>query len=124
MFEPEARRRNVPVTWRVPAGLPPLTADARALRQMLINLVSNALKFTTEGVIVVAADRAADGGMEIMVSDTGVGIPAEAMARIGAPLHPAHARRRPGSPGPGRGLALGPQFLKRPGGPLTTQPPP
>src|SRR3546814_2261124 len=43
MFEPEARRRNVPVTWRVPAGLPPLTADARALRQMLINLVSTAL---------------------------------------------------------------------------------
>src|SRR3546814_20175881 len=103
MFEPEARRRNVPVTWRVPAGLPPLTADARALRHLLINLVSNALKFTTEGVIVVAADRAADGGMEIMVSDPGRRITAEAMAGIGEPLYQAHDRRRPGPPGTGPG---------------------
>src|SRR3546814_16874737 len=65
MFEPEARRRNVPVTWRVPAGLPPPTADARAPTEMPITLVPTALNFTTPGVIFVAAAHPPAGGQEI-----------------------------------------------------------
>src|SRR3546814_12175516 len=65
------------------------------------------------------ADRAAGGVMEIMVSDTGVGIPAEAMARIGEPFYQAHDRRRPVSAGTGLGLTLAHQLMKLHGGSFT-----
>src|SRR3546814_16334074 len=65
------------------------------------------------------ADRAAGGVMEIMVSDTGVGIPAEAMARLGEPFYQAHDRRRPVSAGTGLGLTLVHQLMQLHGGSFT-----
>ncbi|MFN4090534.1 MAG: sensor histidine kinase, partial [Alphaproteobacteria bacterium] len=87
MFEPEARRRGVPVIWRPAPALPALVADPRALRQMLFNLISNALKFTATGAIEVTAALRGDGGIDIAVSDTGSGIPVEALERIGEPFY-------------------------------------
>jgi len=64
-------------------GLQPLWADERAVRQICLNLISNALKFTPRGgqVTVTVAD-ASDGGQVLVVKDTGPGIPAEEMPRV------------------------------------------
>ena len=71
--------RDVTLIAEVPAGLPPLDADPSKLRQVLINLVGNALRFTDRGSIrvVVGADPVTRAVARIDVRDTGIGIPAD-----------------------------------------------
>jgi two-component system cell cycle sensor histidine kinase PleC len=79
-------------------------ADARALSQILLNLLSNAVKFTQEGGTVrVDVRRGAAGDLEIKVSDTGVGIPADALERVFAPFERAHRGKIEGT---GLGLSI------------------
>ena len=56
--------------------------DHRALQQILINLVSNAVKFTESGTVTVEMDAHAEGGVALLVSDTGPGMNAEEQARL------------------------------------------
>ncbi len=74
-----ARDRQIKIDLRVPEALPTLRADATKLRQVLINLMSNAVKFTEPGgAVTVSAAIADDGGMQIAIRDTGIGMtPAE-----------------------------------------------
>jgi hypothetical protein len=68
----------------VPPGLHPLTTDSGKLKQVLINLVGNALKFTAEGEVVVTVTTRQDGRTPaaLSVRDTGIGIPAERLQAI------------------------------------------
>ncbi len=83
--EAEARdlpgRPDVELEWLIEADLPRLRTDAVKLKIIVKNLVLNALKFTERGSVMVAA-RPRDGGVELRVSDTGIGIPADSLARI------------------------------------------
>jgi two-component system cell cycle sensor histidine kinase PleC len=91
----------------VDPGSPPLFADERALRQILINLVSNAVKFTPEGGrIEVMAGMARDGGFQIMVRDDGPGIPREKLDTIFTPFSQVDNRYDRQAGGTGLGLAL------------------
>lgn len=86
MMAPEAARRGVDVRLGRSPGLPVL-ADETALRQILLNLVSNALKFTNEGGTTTIEWRSVRGGqVEIRIVDTGVGIPADKLAQLGQPF--------------------------------------
>ncbi|OHC73774.1 MAG: hypothetical protein A3G18_05195 [Rhodospirillales bacterium RIFCSPLOWO2_12_FULL_58_28] len=67
--------------------LPHLLADGRMVKQMLLNLLSNAIKFTPEnGRITVGAAVAVDGGLTLTVSDSGIGIAEDQMARVLTPF--------------------------------------
>lgn len=81
----EGQVRDKPVVLRaeVPPGLAPFRTDPAKLKQVLINLVGNAIKFTEQGEVVVRVRVGADGGRPtaIQVQDTGIGIPAD---RLGA----------------------------------------
>ncbi|HEV7370679.1 PAS domain-containing sensor histidine kinase [Arenibaculum sp.] len=86
---PEARMRGISVTADIPAGLPPLWADERAVRQILLNLLSNAVKYGEAGGEAMLSARLAedaDGMLEIMVQDTGIGMRQEDLERIGQPF--------------------------------------
>jgi two-component system cell cycle sensor histidine kinase PleC len=75
MFEVGAATAQVRLAREVDRDLPLLLADERGIRQVLLNLTSNAIKFTQPGgTVTVFARRAAGGGMEVGVVDTGVGI--------------------------------------------------
>ena len=80
----------------VPTGLPPIFTDALKLRMILKNLVDNARKFTEKGRIAISAS-AVNGGVELAVSDTGYGIPAEELARILSPSVSSAAAARAAS---------------------------
>jgi PAS domain S-box-containing protein len=90
----------------VPAALPMLWADERALNQILLNLLSNAIKFTNRGGRVTISAELVGPELRLMVSDTGIGIAAEDMERVGTPFEQidnSHTRKHAGT---GLGLAL------------------
>jgi signal transduction histidine kinase len=100
---PEAKR-GVPVRWHVPATLPAVHLDRLKLKEIVQNLVSNALKFTREGEVTVEA--ASDpNGIRISVRDTGPGIAATAQARIFDMFERVEATSATHRP-PGVGLGL------------------
>lgn len=105
-LEPLAGRSGVALRSNLAPDLPHLIADRRILRQMLNNLIANALKFTPPGrEIVVAVGYAVGGPIELMVADTGDGMTASELACTRAEVAvPEPLRRRSG--GTGYGLPL------------------
>jgi two-component system cell cycle sensor histidine kinase PleC len=103
----KASEKGQSLTIDVDSSCPPLYADERALKQILINLVSNAVKFTPEGGrIAVVADRARDGGFQITVRDNGPGIPRGKLDKIFTPFSQVDNRYDRQAGGTGLGLAL------------------
>jgi two-component system cell cycle sensor histidine kinase PleC len=99
----------------------PIRADARALKQILLNLLTNAIKFTPAGGSVnLSAGREKDGVI-FRVADTGIGIPAEDLPRIGRRFEQVdNALTRKGE-GTGLGLALSRALVELHGGTLTIE---
>jgi two-component system cell cycle sensor histidine kinase PleC len=84
-----------------------IKADSRALRQILLNLLSNAIKFTQEGGrVTISLTRGAGGEVVIRVSDTGIGIPADALERVFRPFERAHRHAAKAIEGTGLGLSI------------------
>jgi signal transduction histidine kinase len=79
--EPLARRKGLQLRVDVPEALPVLVTDRFRVKQVLLNLLSNAIKFTHEGAVSVRT-RQLEGGVEVQVADTGIGIPADELASI------------------------------------------
>ena len=99
-----------------------LRADSRAVKQVLLNLLTNAVKFTpADGSISVHAERTSSGDLAVMVADTGIGIDAAALASLGDPFTQADASisRRYG--GTGLGLAISRKLMILHGGSLTIE---
>jgi len=103
----KSRERNQVLTISVDDGAAILYADERALKQIVINLVSNAVKFTQHGGrIDVSAKRNPAGDFELIVADNGPGIPNERIDRIFKPFAQVDNRYDRQAGGTGLGLAL------------------
>jgi signal transduction histidine kinase len=112
------RAQHLEVAIDVPP--PPFFADERAVRQILFNLLSNAVRFTPEGGTVrVGAAATADGGTEITVSDTGIGIPRDQIARVTLPFEQIENSYSRAQGGTGLGLPLVDGLVRLHGGTLT-----
>lgn len=108
-----ADEAGITLVKRIPENPPYLLADPRSLKQMLLNLMSNAIKFTSAGGTVdLVATIGADGGFRFDIRDTGVGIPAEHFDIVLSPfgqVDTAHARDHQGT---GLGLPLVKAFIE------------
>ncbi len=93
-----------------------IPADGRALRQIVLNLLSNAIRFTPRGGLVTVSLANVPDGVQMRVSDTGVGIPAQDLPRLGIPFE--QVRRSPdvAHSGTGLGLALVSALAQKHGG--------
>jgi CheY-like chemotaxis protein len=107
--------RPVKLHTLVPEHLPLVRADAQRVRQVLLNLMSNAAKFTDEGQIMLKAE-VGDEFVTISVSDTGIGIDAEAQKRLFIPFQQVDGSTTRRAGGTGLGLAISRSFVEVQGG--------
>jgi signal transduction histidine kinase/ActR/RegA family two-component response regulator len=101
-----------------------MLADASRLRQILFNLVGNAIKFTSEGQILVTLDvkpQEASVSFELSVQDTGIGFAEEAAARIFSRFEQLDASSRKSAEGTGLGLAISTELAAMMGGQLDAE---
>jgi signal transduction histidine kinase len=102
----EPLEKNVELTWDYPFDFPSVQGDHRKLKQICLNLIDNAIKFTDEGAVTVAVRYlTASKSLELKVIDTGQGIPEEQIARIFERFRQG-PERETGAPQPGIGLGL------------------
>ena len=114
-FVEEAERKGIRLSWRAPRDLKAVL-DAHLLRKALMQLVSNAVRFTDEGEVYIGADMDENGQLIFEVRDTGIGIPAEKIARIGQPFERPGNAYNSHSGGSGIGLAFAKIVAEKHGG--------
>jgi signal transduction histidine kinase len=100
-FYPITKSKRQSLTLNLPASLPTIKADRQYLEQVLLNLLTNASKFTPEGGKITISATSEDGRLVIQVADSGMGIPAEKQELIFQPYYQINGGR-----GSGLGLAI------------------
>ncbi|HWC65798.1 MAG TPA: ATP-binding protein, partial [Thermoanaerobaculia bacterium] len=117
---PQAERKKLPLRVAVGADVPErVEVDRDKTRQVLLNLISNAVKFTERGEVALEVARAAGGStLAFSVRDTGTGIPADKLAMIFEPFRQA-AEGEAASAGSGLGLSIVKELVHLMGGEIT-----
>jgi PAS domain S-box-containing protein len=101
-------------------NLPPMVSDAQHLRQILMNLVANAIKFTSKGTITVALRPGQDPETtQVLVRDTGIGIPEEQLPHIFEAFYQVNGASQPPQSGSGLGLSIVHRLVQRLGGAIS-----
>ncbi|MGZ8399751.1 MAG: PAS domain-containing sensor histidine kinase [Methyloceanibacter sp.] len=101
-----AEQRSLSLIMDVAHGIPELPADKRACKQMLINVISNAIKFTDPGGWVRVTARRVDGNVEFSVADNGIGIAEADLPKLGKPFVQANNSYDRSYDGAGLGLSV------------------
>jgi signal transduction histidine kinase len=118
LLGPRARDAGIDLKIRIPADLPMIWCDERKLKQMLLNLVNNAVKFTPSGGIIEISARLDDEGYVVAVRDTGIGIAEGDLHRVLEPFVQAETTLSRRQEGTGLGLALVKSMIEIHGGRL------
>jgi two-component system, cell cycle sensor histidine kinase DivJ len=117
----KARENGIDLVTRVPEDLPVMTGDPRAFKQVVLNLVSNAIKFTERGGKVTVSAGVEGSRLMLRVTDTGVGIAADDLKRIGDPFFQAGKTYQRRHEGTGLGLSIVKSLVGLHAGELTVQ---
>jgi PAS domain S-box-containing protein len=121
LVAPQAEARGVAYTWEPCDPSLRFLGDAERVRQVLLNLVGNAIKFTPAGGWVVLACAADERWVELRVRDNGLGIPPEEQERIFDPFQQVGRRLSQPQEGVGLGLAISRDLARGMAGDLTVQ---
>jgi signal transduction histidine kinase len=105
-FEGQAAESKVVVTSEIPSGIPQAFADPKRMEQVIVNLVSNAIKVTPANGSVTVRARVDEGRIEVSVADTGPGLSAEDQRRIFEPFFRTDDSRQRKIAGTGLGLSI------------------
>lgn len=131
-LKPQAESRTIDLSWEAIGVVPPIRADSERLRQVLLNLMGNALRHTPTGgivsVLLTHRESNVDGGMvdgvTIRVRDDGEGIPAADLDRIFNRFYRGDPSRSRHTGGSGLGLAIARQLVEVHGGRIWAESPP
>lgn len=117
-----AAEAHITLASNVPIGLPGLVADELRLKQIMLNLLSNAVKFTPKnGCVTVGAMLSANGGVDLWVADSGVGMTAEEIVIALQPFRQVDNSLHRSRDGTGLGLPLTKNLIELHGGTMTIQ---
>ncbi|QOG20106.1 PAS domain S-box protein [Bradyrhizobium sp. SEMIA] len=117
----KARENGIDLVTDAPQDLPVMTGDPRAFKQIVLNLVANAIKFTERGGQVTVTASASSSQLTLRISDTGVGIAPDDLKRIGAPFFQAGKTYQRRHEGTGLGLSIVKSLVALHLGELTVQ---
>jgi two-component system, cell cycle sensor histidine kinase PleC len=107
MMEIRARSKGIELSFTFDENLPKLWGDERAIRQIVLNLLGNALKFTPQsGKVALVVSRSADGGQMISVRDNGPGIPEDEIATVLSSFGQGSLAQKTAEQGAGLGLPI------------------
>jgi signal transduction histidine kinase len=120
LLDPLARRNGLDLVCVLPDDAPPVTTDAFRVRQILFNLVSNAIKFTSRGEVRLELEFGDDAAV-VRVRDTGIGIPASEQDRIFEPFRQVTATLTREAGGTGLGLSVSRRLAELLGGSLDVE---
>jgi two-component system cell cycle sensor histidine kinase PleC len=115
---PRAQEGKVDILLKVPKLLD-VEADKRALKQVFINLLANAVKFTPEGGRVSLTAKRKDKMIMVVIADSGIGIPASDLEKLGRPFEQVENQFTKTKSGSGLGLAISKSLVELHGGSLT-----
>ena len=115
MVEERVLERRLTLRTEVPGDIGTLDGDERRIRQVIFNLLSNAIRFTSPGGTITVGARRQDGAITVWVSDTGRGIPEDEQEKVFAKFHRS-SDAAANQPGTGLGLALVKSFVELHGG--------
>lgn len=126
LFETKIREKNLQLIKKYDDKIPMvLSGDPVRLHQIILNLVSNAVKFTSEGKITISArllnETEEKADIEFSISDTGIGIPEERMGHIFENFQQATSETARLYGGTGLGLAISKQLVESQGGTITAK---
>jgi cell cycle sensor histidine kinase DivJ len=117
----KARDNGIDLVTRAPEDLPDITGDPRAFKQIVLNLVSNAIKFTERGGTVTVSAAVEGSRLILRVADNGVGIAAEDLKRLGDPFFQAGKTYQRRHEGTGLGLSIVKSLVALHGGEMNVQ---
>jgi two-component system, cell cycle sensor histidine kinase DivJ len=117
----KARDNGIELVTRAAPDLPVMTGDPRAFKQIVLNLVSNAIKFTERGGTVTAFAAVEGSRLVLRVTDTGIGIAAEDLKRVGDPFFQAGKTYQRRHEGTGLGLSIVKSLVALHSGEMTVQ---
>ncbi|MGM0562434.1 MAG: sensor histidine kinase [Pseudomonadota bacterium] len=122
ILEQKAQKKGVELIDSCNAELPKFSGDGRRLRQVLINLLGNAVKFTPSGgQIRVHVQQDSDGGIVFSVQDTGIGIPEDKIEQVTKPFFQVDGTLARQHEGVGLGLAISRSLIEMHGGTLVAE---
>lgn len=122
MVASAAREKSITVENGIVAPLPLARVDRRAAKQVFLNLLSNGVKFTgSNGKVSIVRGTANGAWAEVIVKDTGIGIPSDALDRIFEPFQQADASLSRRHEGAGLGLSISRKLMELHGGTLTVR---
>ncbi|OGT80524.1 MAG: hypothetical protein A3H91_12460 [Gammaproteobacteria bacterium RIFCSPLOWO2_02_FULL_61_13] len=124
LIKERASRHGVVLALECPPDLKEWTADERKFKQVMLNLLSNAVKFTPQGGKITVTAKRGEGGLEVSVTDTGVGIAPEDQKAVFEEFKQVGKDTKKKAEGTGLGLALTRKFVELHGGQigLTSEP--
>jgi PAS domain S-box-containing protein len=121
LVRPLVQEKHLELTLAIPAGLPSVMGDRRALVQILVNLLSNGGKFTAPGGALEVTARHVGSWVEIAVRDTGCGIAPEDQERLFVYFEQLGGKNAARMKGSGVGLALTRSLIEKQGGAITVE---
>ncbi len=120
MISPMAEKKGLDLRVEMDDNLGTVSTDQRRLEQVIINLLTNAIKFTEKGHVTLSC-RSEDNGYVISVSDTGIGIPPEEVENIFKPFHQIDTGLTRKYEGTGLGLSICKRMVEKMGGTIDVE---
>jgi signal transduction histidine kinase/ActR/RegA family two-component response regulator len=122
LLGPQASQKNITLVEAIDEAVPEkVFSDATRLRQVVVNLVSNAIKFTSDGQVELSVRNGTDGSLEIAVSDTGIGMSPEVVSRLFRPFAQGDSSTTRRFGGTGLGLAICKRLVELMGGVISVE---
>ncbi len=116
VVQPRAWEKLLSLNVAAIAGVPNVAADPRRVRQVLLKLVDNALKFTEKGSVEIRVEADANATVRFTIADTGLGVPNDVAARLFKPFSPGDPSYTRAQQGAGLGLAVAKRIVESLGG--------